>query len=131
MKSTSGTGWPADIGLFGLWSLTGLAGGAVLAGAFTIGIFFVPVVWLFLGLSLWRTVRRPGRAHTIAGLLVGPAAAIGYLGSWLTFMSDSGGSDLVWLHAMPFIVVGTALLVVAVTILIIGHHRHETAARTW
>ncbi|MFC6707805.1 hypothetical protein [Flexivirga alba] len=91
MRSTNTSGWLPDIGLFILWSAAGLASAVEISGLLTIGILVAPVAWALLGLSAWRTFRRPGRTHTMAGLLLLPALVIGYLGSWTTFMSDAEG----------------------------------------
>jgi len=107
-----GISWFADIGLFALWCATGLTAGAVLAGAFTIGIFFAPAAWLFMALSVWRTARRPGRIHTMAGLLMGPAVALGFLS-----------------RTLPLVLAGTAILALAAVTLIVGHRRNATTCR--
>ncbi|MFC7486866.1 hypothetical protein ACOCJ7_11555 [Knoellia sp. CPCC 206453] len=81
----------APMGLFALWTLTGLAGVLTVMGMFSIGIYVLPVAIALLVLSVVLTTRAPDSWPAVAGL--GLALAVGLI--WLGWvLATSGPSEL-------------------------------------
>lgn len=123
--------WPAETGLFLLWAIAGTAGLLVLLGAFTIGLFVLPLAWLLFGAAAFRTFRRPHREFTLAGLLLGPAVWSSYIGAgWAArdYSADGTQSHLDLQRFLPFLAVtlGCAGCAVALFVLLgVRTHRHH------
>ena len=123
--------WPTETGLFLLWALASTAGLLVFLGAFTIGLFVLPVAWLLLGAAALCTFRRPHREFVLTGLLLGPAVWSSYIGaSWAAraYSADGTQSRLDLQRFLPFLAVTLGCAGVAVTLFValgIRTHRHH------
>lgn len=85
------TPWIGDLGVYLLWALTGVLGILTLASLLSIGIFVLPFAVAALVGAALLTVAPRVRPHCLAGVLVGPAVALAWLGSWMTYASDDAG----------------------------------------
>ncbi|MBO1765639.1 hypothetical protein [Allobranchiibius sp. GilTou38] len=83
--------WTRDIEVYLLWAATGALGIVAVATLLSIGIFVVPFALLALVGATVLTVLPVVRPRCLAGIAVGPAIAIGWLGSWSTYATSDPG----------------------------------------
>lgn len=121
--------WPTEIGLFLLWALASTACLLVLLGAFTIGLFVLPIAGALLGAAAAGTFRLPHREFALTGALLGPAVWSSYIGaSWAArdYSDDGTHSHLVAQRFLPFatVTIGCAATAVALFV-VLGLRTHQ------
>ena len=120
-KSTGRRSTIGDCGVYLLWVLSGVLGVASLLGVLTIGVFILPFAVMALALAARRTAVPQARPHCVAGIMAGPAIAVGWLGALLT--------DFQWGRAWPYLVMGGVLMSISITVFVVAGRRHRGASR--
>lgn len=121
--------WRTETALFLLWALASTACLLVVLGAFTIGIFVLPIAGVLLGAAAAGTFRRPHREFALTGALLGPAVWSSYIGArWAArdYSDDGTHSHLVADQFLPFLTVTLGCLATAVALFVLlGRRTHQ------
>lgn len=125
--------WPAETGIFLLWGFACTVGLLAVLAILSIGVFVLPFAWLSLGVTLWLTFRRSGRAFTMVGALLGPAFWLSFMGAtWAarSYSPDGSRSSLDPARFAPYLGVTVCCVAAAVALFVgLGLRTHKQQAR--